>query len=428
MVKRMPNILFKLDKSGKLRYWECSIDGNLFRTRYGLFKTRDTHRWNIHKRNERHSVGHGSYASSEEVAEEHALSKWKEKKRNDAMVENPLSLGMEREEVASLCQYDPEIMKQCNLSMSKRQAYPIPIAPVLATRYDKLKDRHNNTRSRYTFPDEEVYVQNKIDGERCIVSWIDEVRLFSRIRNEIPFCDHIKKVMNKIYVTIGKVMPSIYSCHFDGELVVPGETRNMMRSAVSTMKYKHEDNERIKLYLFDMVTNVGSTFNERWTLLTKIMSKLNSEHVEIVPTPSISMVRMDDEDTIHDLLTESMGQGYEGLILRTQGMTYPVGNHRIDELIKVKKIHDEEFLISGCYQGKDREEGLIVFEMQDTIESTIKFGARPSWPYDTRKQAWEQYLEDPDVFIGKMATVAYEYKSEYGVPGNPRLIRLREDI
>lgn len=436
----MPNILFKLDKGGRLRYWECVIDGPSFKTRHGLLKTRNTHTWQTHMRSERHAVGHGSYASAEEVAREHALSRWKEKKRNDAMVENPLSLGIEREELAILCDHDPSVMSQCSLPMDDRGSYPVPIAPVLAVRYDKLKERHENPSSKYKFPHDEVYVQYKIDGERCIASWVQEldengnkvgepgVRLFSRIRNEIPFCDHIKKVMHSIYTTFGKVYPPIYNCHFDGELVVPGETRNMMRSAVSTMRHKHEANERIEFYIFDMVTRVDHPFEKRWTLLTRIMSKVKSAHVKLVPIPTIAKVKMDDDETITTLLAEAMGRGYEGLMLRTKDMPYPIGNHRIDELVKVKKIHDEEFLIIGCYQGRDKEEGLIVFQMQDLHDSTITFGARPCWPYEVRKEAWDQYVADPSSFVGKKATIAYEYKSEYRVPGNPRLIRLRDDI
>ena len=114
-----------------------------------------------------------------------------------------------------------------------------------------------------------------------------------------------------------------------------------------------------------------------------------------------------------NLLSEAMGQGYEGLILRTKDMPYPLANHRINELVKVKKIHDEEFPIVDCYQGRDKEAGLIVFRLALVHDPTKVFGARPCWSYET---------------IGKMATVAFEDKSEYDVPINPRLIRLRDDI
>lgn len=426
----MPPILFKLDKAGKLRYWECVVDQGQFKTRHGLFKTRDNHKWSIHERTQRYQVGHGSYTSAEDVAFEHAMSKWNDKKRNDAMVENPMSLGLTRDDVASMCQCDPDVMEQLNSDFIERISYPIPIAPVLATRYDKLKERHENPRARYTFPDEEVYAQYKIDGERCVASWIEGhgVKLFSRLRNEIPYCDHIKAIMERIYTSLGKVMPSIYSYHFDGELVVPGETRNMMRSAVSTMKFKHEDNDKIVFYIFDMITNYGDPFHKRWDLLRKIMNKVKTDKVMLVPVPSIPMMRMDDDEIVGDMLAEAMGAGYEGLILRTKDMPYPLANHRIDELIKVKKIHDEEFLIVDCYQGKDKEAGLIIFKMSLIDDPEKTFGARPCWSYDVREEAWQQFVEDPSTFIGKMATVSYEYKSEYNIPGNPRLIRLREDI
>lgn len=421
-------ILFKKGKSEEIRYWECKYEGDTFYTRYGVLKTRSKHKWQEHKRSARFDESHGGHRTSIEVATEHAISKWGEKKRNDAMVENPLELGMSYNELLSITQ-DEDILQQVPDEWKQNPddicppKYHVPIAPALAQRYDQLKERSDNPGSKYKLPSV-AYYEAKLDGERCTSSWVDgEVKLFSRIRNEIPHCDQIKQVMTKIYNAFSKSIPDIYSYHFDGEVVIPGETRNGMRSAISRIKEKHPRNKDIVYYIFDMVMEYDIPFEERRLLLRKILGKVKAPCVRIVP--DYGLMKVNDEN-VQEYLARSRSEGYEGLVLKTPDMLYPLTNLRINEMIKVKELQDEEVLIVGAHEGNDKEKGMIIFDVQDKNVEYIRYAVRPCWSYTDRQEAWNLYLEQPKLFIGQYGTVAFKSKNEYGYPEECRFMCLRD--
>lgn len=425
-------LLYKAGKRGEIRYWECRVDGSTFYTRAGVLKNRDNHKWDTHKRDARYEPSHGGHRSSEQVALEHAQSKWGEKKRNDAMTED-------LEEIT-----DP----------SKRK-YQIPIAPVLATRYDKLKERHDNYQRyvqegrkpssvMYCFPDRDYYWEYKFDGERGTVSWCQEltpmtnelgetvghtasgdpnVHIFSRARVEIPHLDNQKSVFRKIYQAFGTKNPQLYNWHFDCEIMLPENCRNKMRSVVSRIKEKHPDNEKIVLYVFDMITTYGMPYKERRKILEAIFSKVNSQYVKLVPT--LGKAKLGDP-IIDEYCAKSFELGFEGVVGKDEDFVYPLSNLRLNELIKYKVEHDEEYEIIGCHEGIDRHEGMIVLEVRDRNNGLISFSVTPCWTHEDRKEAWQLFQQDPSYFIGKLVTIVYKYKNVYGKPEEARATRLRD--
>jgi hypothetical protein len=210
-------ILYKLDKKGEIRYWECNVEGDVYYTRAGVWKNRDTHKWKEHKRAARYTPNHGAYKSSEEVALEHAQSAWSEKKRNDCMVESIDDL------------LDPS-----------RQSYQIPLAPVLAVKYKDLIERHDKynaaiaagekPRVKFCFEKGiQYYVEPKYDGERMTVAYCKygddvepDVHFFSRLRVEIPGLNKLREVWRKIYTAFSARDPRFKDWQFDGEIIDPG--------------------------------------------------------------------------------------------------------------------------------------------------------------------------------------------------------------
>jgi ATP-dependent DNA ligase len=71
-------------------------------------------------------------------------------------------------------------------------------------------------------------------------------------------------------------------------------------------------------------------------------------------------------------------------MLKTADMIYPLTNLRINEMIKVKELQDEEVLIVGAHEGKDKEKGMIVFDVQDKNVEYIRYAVRPCWKYEDR--------------------------------------------
>lgn len=405
-------ILYRRNERGQILYWECRLEGSTYYTRAGVHKNRDNHQWREHKREARYTPDHGGYRSPQDVAMEHMQSLWKQKKRDDNMSEDIGTLD------------------------TMYESYKVPVSPVLAMRYSEMLSRHNKPRSKYKFPEYKYLVQPKLDGERCIASWAIEcddngnqigeprVRLFSRLGNEKPYLDHIKKVLTKVYNAFEKVVPGIKTWHFDGELV--GDTRNSMRSAVSTKTFKHEDNDKQVYHIFDLITDTTSTFNDRYNILTQIFTKMkNITCIQLVPI--IHEIHLGNEDEISQALSKTVEAGYEGLIMRDPNMTYPTTpKTRSKMLIKHKPLHSKEYTIIGADEGTDAHKGLIVFHLQDPSSDYIKFWVTPCFSHAERAEMYQQYIEDPSTFIGRMAEVLYVDLNEYSVPVEARMKCIRD--
>lgn len=412
-------ILYKTWKTGQIAYWECKVEGDTYYTRAGVFKNRDKHIWKPHKRDNygTYTPDHGSYRTPEEIALEHAQSDWNIKLRNDAMTIDINDL----------------------IDESKKK-YKKPLCCVLATRYKKLKIRHDKylscieaekkpTARMYTFPDREFYVEYKMDGERGTVCNLDGViTINSRGRSEIPHCDSIKSIFSKIYSIWSKKYPFMNEWQFDGEIILPGETRNRMRSTISTIKEKHIDNDKIVIYLFDLITEYNVPYSERRRLLNIIMGKVSSKYVQLMPT--IGMTKLNDDTKINEYLGYALSMGVEGIILRDPDMLYPLGGDRIDGLIKHKPRNDCEMRIISCYEGTDYHQGLIMFKCQDLNDGMIQQDITPSWTREERILAFQMYIEDPSIFIGKYLTIVYTSKNEFGklIEANGSCIRDPKDI
>lgn len=415
--------LYKLDSVGRQRYVEIRVVGNIYFSRAGLLKTRDNHTWKPHKKSAQYDQEHGSHRSGEEVALQHAWSDWREKKRNDAMTED--------------------------LDTLNGDVYHVPIAPVLAKRYSDLVKMNETyqarvqsgkkpTKTMYCFPDHKYMVQYKFDGERATISWVQEmngnhigeydVHIFSRLRVEVPHLDHIKAIYRKIYTKIGKKNPWIYGCHFDGEIMEPGQTRNKMRSTISRIKEKHVDNENITHYVFDMVVEQkpDMPFRERYRILSDILGRLGKDDNAVRLVPIIGEVRLGTSE-VDDMLALALDHGMEGIIARDPEMLYPSSGFRVNQMIKCKNINDCDYRILGAIQGTDAHEGLIVWHVQDLVHDFVTFYVTPKWSHEDRRNAWEMYCEDPDQFVGKLITVIYRDKEPNTlVPIEARATRIRD--
>lgn len=418
-------ILYKLDKKDEIRYWQVYARGDTYYTKAGMLKNIDSHKWQPHTRESRYSPDHGGHKTSEEIAIEHASSAWKEKKRKDAMTTN-------LEDVSHV-----------------QRKYCIPIAPVLAVRYNDLLKRHENyacyiergekpRKGMYCFPEIPYMVDPKLDGERVTISWckpIDEeftsasledgdVHMFSRGRVEIPYTDHIRGLFRNLYTSWGKLMPKILTYHFDGEVVQPGSTRNKMRSSISRIKEKHVDNEKNVFYAFDLIMDPEVPYEHRRKTLEILFSKIKSDSVQLVP--SLGRVSLHDHEQVQEFMARALHMGYEGIILRDPNMLYPVSNLRINEMIKCKPIQDEEMRIIGAHEGTDAHAGLIIFRVEDLNDGVIKQDVTPAWNHEDRAEAWKMFLQDPSQFLGQLITVHYREKNEYGTLVEARAGRIRD--
>jgi len=109
-------------------------------------------------------------------------------------------------------------------------------------------------------------------------------------------------------------------------------------------------------------------------------------------------------------------EGYEGLVMRNPQKTYGYGK-RSSDMIKLKDYTDGEFKITGISEGLRDEDMCFTLVTSKGKE----FKAKPMGSRELK----DEYLENMEEIIGKMATVKYFAFSEDGVPMQPVLKSIR---
>ena len=118
---------------------------------------------------------------------------------------------------------------------------------------------------------------------------------------------------------------------------------------------------------------------------------------------------------LHDKYVQ---EGFEGLVLRKPTGNYEAGK-RNSSWIKVKDHLTEEFEIIGCSEGLRPEDMCFTLKTKEGKS----FDAKPVGSREVR----EEYLENIEDYIGKMATVHFFTWTDEKKPQQPRLKCIREE-
>ena len=141
------------------------------------------------------------------------------------------------------------------------------------------------------------------------------------------------------------------------------------------------------------------------------------EDLRVQVIPHVWVEGDNKKDQIMDLHNQYVAEGWEGCVARDISKTYKYGG-RGQEMVKFKMYQDSEFEITGISEGLRPEDMCFTLITADGIE----FKAKPMGSRELK----EQYREDLDKLIGKMATVKYFYLSDEGTPLQPVLKAIRD--
>lgn len=226
------------------------------------------------------------------------------------------------------------------------------------------------------------------------------------------------------------VLRSFLSTHpdwvLDGELYKHGKSLQQI-SGAARMEKTALGCSWIEYFVYDiMVPN--ATFADRYAMLNELAEYLNQEHfnperewskdelrMQVVPHVFIS--GDNKKDQIMELHNQYVAEGWEGCVARDVSKAYKYGG-RGQEMVKFKMYQDAEFEITGISEGLRPEDMCFTLKTEDNIE----FKAKPMGSRELK----EQYREDLDKLIGKMATVKYFYLSDEGTPLQPVLKAIRD--
>ena len=211
----------------------------------------------------------------------------------------------------------------------------------------------------------------------------------------------------------------------DGELYKHGKSLQQI-SGAARMEKTAGGCDWLEYYIYDVMIP-DTPFEKRLQCLTDITELLNlsfiperewkKDELRIQIVPHILVVGANKKKqitTLHDMYVE---EGWEGCVARDVSKPYKYGG-RGQEMIKFKMYQDAEFEITGISEGL-REEDMCFMLITDT---GIKFKAKPIGSRELK----QQYRNDLNNLIGKMATVKYFYLSDDGTPLQPVFKAIRD--
>jgi len=240
-------------------------------------------------------------------------------------------------------------------------------------------------------------IQPKLDGFRCLARWEDgQVLLTSRQGKEFEL-PHIAEALEPVLGRTDVIL--------DGELYIHGEP---LQRIASLIRRHQDETERIKYFPYDIVN--GDEFQVRWDALEAVLSPLDDPAVEMCPTYLV-----ESEDQAREWQGVFLSEGFEGAVLRSLTGIYRQG-HRSGSLLKMKQFIDEEFLITGVKEGKNKMAVLTCHAPGG--EFGVTFGS-----HEERREQ----LRRPELFIGRKLTVRFSGWTRDKKPFHPTGVVIRED-
>ncbi len=275
-------------------------------------------------------------------------------------------------------------------------------------------------KAKLSFP---LFVQPKLDGIRMIAHFVDgEVVLYTRRLHDITGFAKVKADLKKMFIASGNT-----SFFIDGELYSHGMNLQTISGLVRNESIDDSEKEALQYYVFDCfdVAQPKIPFNDRIGTLTAFVDSAKSNM--IVLNETIHVASADEADAFYNRV---IGNGYEGIIYKSASRPYEFDfnkEKRSSWYLKRKKQEDAEFAIVGYTQGKGKDVGCIVFQLQGPNKKT--FNCVPNGTYDYRKQLFEEATKSFDTsFKNKLAKVLYDDLSKDGVPLRGRIIQIGRDL
>lgn len=286
---------------------------------------------------------------------------------------------------------------------------------MLAKQADKVKDSSIEKVKVWA-------VSRKIDGVRCSFYWKDgEVKSASRGGGDYDYSTY----QLREHPTLIKFLQEHPDWVLDGELYKHGKSLQQI-SGAARMEKVATGCDWLEYYVYDIMAP-EVPFSERLKMLETLAFELNlgfnpereweKDELRIQIIPQEIVCEDNKKDQIMGLHNQYVSEGWEGCVARDVSKPYKYGGRGM-EMVKFKMYQDAEFEITGISEGLRPEDMCFTLITEDGIE----FKAKPMGSRELK----EQYREDLDKLIGKMATVKYFYLSDEGTPLQPVLKAIRD--
>lgn len=263
---------------------------------------------------------------------------------------------------------------------------------------------------KWLLQDGYVWVQPKLNGERCRAKLTDmvvgfSVHLLSSEANEIVSTPHLLPQIAALHKIVG------HDVEFDGELYVHGMPKQTIRSLVGRTRTLHPDHTKVEYHIFDLVAPLVPQ-GDRLRLLHNTLGDLNLPNIKLVT--AMVCTSMVDLNTI---LLEQMSRGYEGIVIRKSDCKWEA--KRSTTIQKWKPRGSDTYLIIGTNEeiaiNGDPKDALGSFTcISDTGES-FNVGTGKILTRAGRNKLWKVR----DSLVGKRLLVRYPELTNRKVPSQP---------
>jgi DNA ligase-1 len=261
---------------------------------------------------------------------------------------------------------------------------------------------------------ENVYIQPKLDGVRCVIKLGDnnEVQAFSRTGKPWLNIAHITNSLHYFFTQHPDII-------LDGELYNHdlrddfNKIISLVRKTKPTPSDRAEASNLVQFHCYDYIETVmDQPYGYRMNQL--VTSDIYSYCVIYVESKLVNS--KESANIIHQY---NLNNGYEGSMLR---LDRPYQQKRSYNLQKFKDFQDAEALIVGYEEGKGKRENTLgKFLMQD--DDGNQFGCPPGKGYNYKSLT--NILNNIHDYMGQKATFTYFERTPAGSYRHPLFKTIR---
>lgn len=293
------------------------------------------------------------------------------------------------------------VNRKFKLGISNSSEMLTPYSPMLAKRYpDSVHEG-------------EYYVQEKLDGNRCIAVY----------NNENGCWDFWSRSGKPLKVSFDMSWASADHV-FDGEVMTLAHagTRdfNVTSGAINS---KYGDKSQLHYYIYDIIDNTKS-YSKRKEILDDYADKVGDDCTILPVLDKVSVYKNPDYNwRLDEWLDKITSKGGEGIMLRDPDAVYQIGK-RSDALLKYKKVQTMDLRIIDWNPGNGKYEGAIGSFVCETDDGSISVNVAGM----SDNVRWS----NPEEWIGKIIEVAYFDISKSKTKDTmslrfPRMKKVRDD-
>ena len=248
------------------------------------------------------------------------------------------------------------------------------------------------------------YGSRKLDGVRCLAIKQD---------GDVKFVSRSGKEFN----TLDKVKQEILDLDCEGDFVLDGEMcmidsngSDDFQGIIKQIRRKNHTIENPKFLVFDCLTieefesRTGNTnlYDRYQRCAIKAINMYECDGTLTV----LDQIHLTSETQFAEMVSEAEQQGFEGIMVRANT---PYEGKRSKNLLKVKKMHDNEYIVKRCDLGDMRfvESGKEV--IKDVLRNIIieHKGCDVAVGSGFSKEQREYYFNNPNELLGKTVTIQY---------------------